>query len=73
MEIPNSKKVAKQELIYKILDAQSLRPVAAETPISKTRINHEEKKENMDESPKKRPRVKRENVKEIENSVETKK
>ncbi|HWZ23077.1 MAG TPA: transcription termination factor Rho [Cytophagaceae bacterium] len=72
LEIPNSKKVAKQELIYKILDAQSLRPVATEVPVSRTRINNEEKKENMDESPKKRPRVKRENVKEIENSVETK-
>ena len=71
LEIPNSKKIAKQELIYKILDAQSLRPVA-DSSANRNRINNEEKKENMDESPKKRPRVKRENVKEIENTIDVK-
>ncbi len=68
LEISNSKKLPKQELVYKILDAQSLKPAA---DISESKITmSEEKKEN--DSPKKRPRVKRENVKEIENSVETK-
>jgi transcription termination factor Rho len=70
LEIQNTKKLAKQELIYKILDAQSLRPVVAISE-NKTRVINEVKKESMNDSPKKRPRVKRENVKEIENSVET--
>jgi transcription termination factor Rho len=69
LEIPNSKKLSKQDLIYKILDAQSVNP-AVELSEKKNNISNEEKKEGMSEIPKKRPRVKRENVKEIENSIE---
>jgi transcription termination factor Rho len=72
LEIPNFKKIAKQELIYKILDAQSLKPVADYSETKPTIISHEDKKEGMSEIPKKRPRVKRENVKEIENSIDSK-
>ncbi|HVD98216.1 MAG TPA: transcription termination factor Rho [Cytophagaceae bacterium] len=68
LEISNSKKLPKQELIYKILDVQSLKPMNDHQE-SKLTMN-EEKKEN--EQPRKRPRVKRENVKEIENSLEQK-
>ncbi len=73
LEIPNSKKTVKQELIYKILDAQSLRP-SVEIPETETKVASvvKEKKESIDESSKKRPRVKRENVKEIENSIDVK-
>jgi transcription termination factor Rho len=73
LEVPNSKKIPKQELIYKILDVQSKKPTP-EVSENKNTFNNEDKKEKegMSESPKKRPRVKRENVKEIENSVETK-
>ena len=70
LEVPNNKKLAKQDLVYKILDVQSKNPEpAVEVLKSKTTtISNED----MSEIPKKRPRVKRENVKEIENSVETK-
>ena len=70
LEVPNNKKLAKQELVYKILDVQSKNPEPV-TEVLKTKttpiINEE-----MSETPKKRPRVKRENVKEIENSIEPK-
>ena len=70
LEIPNNKKLAKQELVYKILDVQSKNPeqiVEVIKPKTSTISNEEE---DMSELPKKRPRVKRENVKEIENSVD---
>ena len=62
LEIPNAKKLQKQDLIYKILDQQALTPEAkSETQVS---MSNEEKKDGPES--KRRPRVKRENVKESE-------
>jgi len=71
LEISNSKKLSKQELVYKILDIQASNPDAALPKKSSTIYKEEKKEVIMSEAPKKRPRVKRENVKEVENSIET--
>jgi transcription termination factor Rho len=73
LEITNSKKLLKQDLIYKILDHQALKPEVATVSVKKSVEPSEDKKEISGELPRKRPRVKRENVKEVENTLETKK
>ncbi|HEY8402186.1 MAG TPA: transcription termination factor Rho [Cytophagaceae bacterium] len=68
--INNYKKLQKKELIYKILDQQAITP-ESQLPQKKQSMNTTEKpdEETLGESkaePKRRPRVKRENVKEPE-------
>ncbi|MCU0429738.1 MAG: transcription termination factor Rho [Cytophagaceae bacterium] len=58
LEISNSKKLQKQELIYKILDQQATRPDKESKPLNN--VLEDDKK---DGEMKRRPRVKRENVK----------
>ncbi len=70
--VSNSKKLSKQDLVYKILDMQAKTVDVKPTLERNNPIKQEETTEGMSETPKKRPRVKRENVKEIENSFEPK-
>lgn len=63
--VKNFKKLAKKELIYKILDQQAVMPGAATIPdVPEVKPQVEEKKPDGEED-RKRHRVKRENVKEI--------
>src|SRR3954469_10761959 len=70
--ISNSKKLQKKELIYKILDQQAITPIN-QLPEKKETMSTEKSEDGLKDpknDPKRRTRVKRENVKESEPSNE---
>jgi transcription termination factor Rho len=70
--INNYKKLQKKELIYKILDQQAITPIN-QLPEKKETMSTEKSEDGLKDQkndPKRRPRVKRENVKESEPSNE---